>query len=160
MNKIFITLFIAVFGLAMPPSASPAQHGHGGTGVQQQPAMKMDNTDVFADGLQVTFMVMQNEMHKGMLEKMEMKDDLEPGTTHDVMVLIRDEKTGKELADARVALKVVGPDEQEQVKAASYKKMMRTYDAYFNLVEPGKYQVLALFESGGQKRAIGISYEK
>jgi len=160
MKKIFVVLFIAVFGLAMLPSSSRAQHEHGGGAAKQQPAMKMDNTDVFADGVQITFMVMRNEMHKGMLEKMKMNNDLEPGTTHDVMVLIRDEKTGKELADAQVTLKVVGPDEKEQVKAASYKKMMRTYDAYFNLAEPGKYQVLVLFESGGQKRAIGISYER
>lgn len=50
--------------------------------------MKMDNTDVFADGVQITFMVMCNEMHKGMLDKMKMKDDLEPGTNHDIMVFL------------------------------------------------------------------------
>ncbi|MFH1077637.1 MAG: hypothetical protein V1753_12560 [Pseudomonadota bacterium] len=121
MKKFLAVLFISVFGLLMLPSSSLAQHGHGGGGGQQQPAMKMDNRDVFADGVQITFMVMRNEMHKGMLEKMKMKDDLEAGTTHDIMVLIRDEKTGKELADAQVTLKVIGPDEKEQVKSANYK---------------------------------------
>ena len=160
MKKFLAVLFISTFGLLMLPASSPAEHGHGGSSAQQRLAMKMENTDVFADGVQITFMVMRNEMHKGMLDKMKMKDDLEPGTNHDIMVLIRDEKTGKELSDAQVTLKVTGPDEKEQVKAANYKKMMRTYDAYFNLAEPGRYQVLVLFESGGQKRAIGISYEK
>ena len=160
MKKFLAVLFIAVFGLATLPSSSPAQHGHGGSGVQQKPAIKMGNTDVFADGIQITFMVMRNEMHKGMLEKMKMKDDLEPGTTHDIMVLIRDENAGKEITDAQVTLKVIGPDEKEQVKSANYKKMMRTYDAYFNLAEPGRYQVSVLFENGGKKRVIGFSYDK
>lgn len=159
MKKILAVLFIAVFGLSVFPSPSLAEHGHMGAGAHQQPAMKMDSTDIFVDGLQVTFMIMKNEMHKGMLAKMKMKDDLEAGTTHDVMVVIRDEKTGRELTDTRVTLKVIGPDENEQVKAANYKEMMRSYDAYFNLTDKGKYQVLALFELGGQKRSIGISYE-
>ncbi len=162
MKKILGVLLIAVIGLSMFPPRSVAEHGHGGmmgAQPQQQPAMKMDSTDVFADGVQVTFMIMRNEMHKGMLEKMKMKEEPEAGTTHDIMVLIRDEKTGRELTGARVTLKVIGPDENEQVKAANYKEMMRTYDTYFNFAEKGKYQVLALFEIGGQKRAIGISYE-
>ena len=160
MKKFFAALFIAVIGFTMLPSSSPAQHSHGGNGAQGQPAMKMDNTDVFVDGLQITFMAMTNEMHKLHLKQMKMKDDLEPGTTHHVMVLIRDEKTGKELMDGRVTLKVIGPDEQEQVKPAIFNKMMRGYAAYFNLGESGRYQVLALFESGGQKRTIGISYDR
>ena len=162
MRKILVVLFITVVGLSMFPPCSLAEHGHEGmmgAQPQQQPAMKMDSTDVFADGVQVTFMIMRNEMHKGMLQKMKMKDDLEAGTTHDVMVVIRDEKTGRELTNVRVTLKVIGPDDNEQVKAANYKEMMRTYDAYSNLAEKGKYQVLALFEIGGQKRAIGISHE-
>jgi hypothetical protein len=75
------------------------------------------------------------------------------------MVLVWDEESGKELTDAKVTLKVVGPDDKEQVRAANYKEMMRTHDGYFNLSEKGKYQVLVLFESDGQKRAIGISHD-
>ncbi len=171
MKKIIAVLFIPVMGLLLLSLPAMAQHdhgahgGHGGHGGgaqgapagQQEPALKMTSTDVFADGLQATFMVMRNEMHRGMLAQMKMKDDVEPGTTHDVMVLLRDEKTGREFTDLRVTLKVVGPDDQEQVKPGNYKSMMRTYDTYFKLKEPGRYQIFVLFETGGQKRVIGLS---
>ncbi len=166
MKKNFSFLFIAVLGLIMLPSFTLAEHGHGhlhgqaDSGASPKPAMKMDSTDVFADGVQITFMVMENKMHKGMLQQMKMKDDLEPGTTHDIMVLIRDEKTGREFTDQQVTLKVVGPDEKEQVKPASYKTMMRSYDAYFDLAEPGSYRIFVLFEMGGKKRAVGLSYDR
>ncbi len=158
MRKVLSVVAISFFGLFALWSVSSAQH-HGGGATQAQPAMKMPSTEVFADGVQVTFMVMRNEMHKGMLKRMNMKEDLEQGTTNNIMVLIQDEKTGKELTGAAVTLKVVGPDGNEQVKTGSYKEMMRTYDAYFNLSEKGKYQVLALFELSGQKRVVGISHE-
>ncbi len=161
----FISLMVSLL-LAWPAMAQHDHGAHGGHGTpgppagHQEPAMKMTNTDVLADGVQVTFMVMANEMHRGMLAQMKMKDDVEPGTTHDIMVLLRDEKTGREFTDLRVTLKVVGPDDKEQVKPGNYKSMMRTYDAYFNLKEPGRYQVLVLFEIGGQKRVIGLSYDR
>ncbi len=159
MKKVLSAVVIVALGLLLFSSFSLAQHMQGGSGEKPQPAMKMNSTDVVADGLQVTFMVMRNETHKGMLEKMKMKEALEPGSTHNIMVLVRDEKTGKELTGGKVTLKLVSPDEKEQVKSANYKEMMRTYDAYFNLAETGRYQVTALFEIGGQKRAVGISYD-
>jgi hypothetical protein len=159
MKKFLSIVSVSLLGLLTITALAFSQHGHGGGAGNQQPAMKMNSTDVFADGLQVTFMVMRNTTHKGMLEKMKMKEELEPGSTHNIMVLIRDEKTGKEFTNGKVILKVVGPDEKEQVKSANYKEMMRTYDAYFNLSGEGKYQVAALFEISGQKRVVGISFE-
>jgi hypothetical protein len=159
MKKFLSMVSVSLLGLLSITALAFSQHGHGGGAGNQQPAMKMNSTDVFADGLQVTFMVMRNEMHKGMIEKMKMKEALEPGSTHNIMVLIRDEKTGKEFTDGRVTLKVVGPDDKDQVKSANYKEMMRTYDAYFNLSGEGKYQVAALFEISGQKRVVGVSFE-
>lgn len=75
------------------------------------------------------------------------------------MVLLKDEKTGKELTGARVSLKVVDSDEDEQIKTGSYKKIMRAYDAYFKLSETGKYMITVLLDTGAQKRSIGISYD-
>jgi hypothetical protein len=37
--------------------------------------------------------------------------------------------------------------------------MMKSYDAYFNLKEKGKYQVMILFKIEEQKRTAGIYYE-
>ena len=159
MKKLLSAVAIVALGLLLFSSFSFAQHMHGEDGEKPQPAMKMNSTDVFADGLQVTFMVMRNETHKGMLEKMKMKEALEPGSTHNIMVLVRDEKTGKELTGGKVTLKLVSPDEKEQIKSTNYTEMMRTYDAYFNLSETGRYQVTAQFETAGQKRTVGMSYD-
>lgn len=162
MRKCLLVASVLIFGLVILSSFSLAQH-HGGAATQPrsqpQPAMKMASTDVFADGTQITVMVMRNETHKGMLQKMNMEEELEPGTTHNIMVLVRDEKTGKELTGSKVTLKVVDPDEKEQVKPGNYKEMMRTYDAYFKLADKGRHQVLVLFESGGNKRTVGVSYD-
>jgi hypothetical protein len=48
---------------------------------------------------------------------------------------------------------------KEQIKTGSYKKVMRTYDAYFKLSETGKYMITVLLDTGAQKRSIGISYD-
>lgn len=148
---------IAVVFLLSFSSLSFAQHGH--TEDKAQPAMKMASTDVFADGLEATFMVMMNDSHKTMLKNMKMKEDLEPGTTHNVMILIKDEKTGKEFSDIPVTIKVIDPNDNEQTKSGSFKEMMKTYDAYFNMREKGKYRIQVLFETHGLKRSIGMSYE-
>ncbi len=102
---------------------------------------------------------MPNSSHKNMLKNMKMEDDIEPGSTHNIMVLLKDEKTGEEFAGARVSLKVVDSDDGEQMKTASYKKMMRTYDAYFKLAKTGKYMITVLLDTGALKRSIGLSYE-
>ena len=159
MKKILSSFVIAVFGLLVVSALSFAQHMPTADAEKTQASMKMNSTDVRADGLQVTFMVMRNETHKGMLEKMKMNEQIEQGSTHNIMIVIRDEKTGKEFTGGKVTLKLVTPDEKEQVRKTNYKDMMKTYDAYFNLSETGRYQVLAEFETGGQKRAVGMSYD-
>jgi hypothetical protein len=88
-----------------------------------------------------------------------MPDNIEPGSTHNIMVLLKDEKTGEEFTGARVSLKVVDSDDGEQIKTGSYNKMMRTYDAYFKLATTDKYVIIMLLDTGTQKRSIGLSYE-
>ncbi len=157
MKKVLLAALVPLFVSFSLTSLSFAEHGH--MAAEKQPAMKMASTDVVADGLVVTFMVMPNSSHKNMLKNMKMEDDIEPGSTHNIMVLLKDEKTGEEFAGARVSLKVVDSDDGEQMKTASYKKMMRTYDAYFNLAKKGKYMITVLLDTGNQKRSIGLSYE-
>ena len=159
MKKILSALLVSLFMLFSLASPSLAQHGHMGAEKQPEMKMKMASTDVVADGLVVTFMVMPNSTHKGMLKNMKMEDDIEPGSSHNIMVLIKDEKSGGEFPGARVSLKVADADDEEQIKTGSYKKMMRTYDAYFTLTKTGKYTITVLLDTGVQKRSIGISYE-
>jgi len=121
--------------------------------------MKMDTKEVIVEGIKVTFQIMDNKEHKKMLQDMKMKEDIETGTTHNITVALKDEKTQKEITDAQINMKVVDPKGKDQIKALKYEEMMKSYDAYFNLKEKGKYQVMVLFKVGEQKRTAGIYYE-
>lgn len=153
MKKLLSVLGILVVGLFVLSSVSVAQHGHGGT------KMKMETKDVLVEGIKVSFMVMLNENHKKMLADMKMKEDIEPGTTHNITVTLKDEKTQKEITDAQIQMKVVDPKGKDQIKTLKYEEEMKSYDAYFNLPDKGKYQVLVLFKSGEKKGTAGIYHE-
>jgi hypothetical protein len=133
-----------------------AQHGHGG---MKSEGMKMETKDVLVEGVKVSFMVMGNESHKKMLKDMKMKEDIEPGTTHNITVTLKEEKTQKEIPDAQVNMKVVDPKGKDQIKSLKYEEEMKSYDAYFNLPEKGKYQIMVLVKTGDQKRTAGIYYD-
>ena len=147
--------FISVFGLLVLsffyalPSFS-AQHQHGGMSMGMP--MKMDTKEVIVEGVKVTFQLMDNEEHKKMLKDMKMKEDIEPGTTHIISVTLTDVKSQKEMTDAQINMKVIDPKGKDQIKPLKYQEMMKSYEAYFNLPEKGKYQVIILFKIGDQKR--------
>ena len=146
-----------VVGLFFLSSFASAQHQHGGAPTGG--AMKMESKDVLVEGVKVSFTVMVNDEHRKMLKDMNMKEDIESGTTHNITVVLKDEKTGKEITNAQVNMKVVDPKGKDQVKPLKYDEMMKSYDAYFDLKEKGKYQVLILFKVGEQKRTAGIYHE-
>jgi hypothetical protein len=131
---------------------------HGGMGMGSS-SMKMDTREVLVEGVKVTFQIMANEEHKKMLKDMKMEEDVEGGTTHNFTVTLKDEKTQKEIADAQVTMKVVDPKGKDQIKQLKYEEMMKSYDAYFNLPDKGKYQVMVLVKNGDQKIPAGIYYE-
>lgn len=157
MKKLISVLGILVFCLFAFTSISLAQHSHGGmtTGT----SMKMDTKEVIVEGVKVTFQIMDNKEHKKMLKDMKMKEDVETGTTHNITVILKDEKTQKEIPNAQINMKVVDPKGKDQIKSLKYEGIMKSYDAYFNLPEKGKYQVMVLFKIGDQKRTAGIYYE-
>jgi len=121
--------------------------------------MKMDTKEVLVEGVKITFQIMANDEHRKMLKDMKMKEDIEPGTTHNITVILKDEKTQKEITNAQINMKVIDPKGKDQVKSMKYEEMMKSYDAYFNLKEKGKYQVMILFKAGEQKRTAGMYYE-
>jgi hypothetical protein len=148
-----ISTFIVLFGFTQ---IAIAQHSHGGMGSS---TMKMDTKEVLVEGAKVTFQIMANEEHQKMLKDMKMKEDIEPGTTHNITVTLKDEKSQKEVTDATVNMKVVDPAGKDQIKPLKYDDSMKSYDAYFNLKEKGKYQVIILFKAGEKKSTAGIYYE-
>lgn len=153
MKKLLSMLGVLVMGLFVLSSVSLAQHGHG------KASMKMETKDILVEGIKVSFMVMANESHKKMLQDMKMKEDIEPGTTHNITVILKDEKTQKEITDAEIQMKVVDPKGKDQIKSLKYEAEMKSYDAYFNLPAKGKYQVLVLFKTGEKKGTAGMYYE-
>jgi hypothetical protein len=155
MKKMLSVLGILVVGLFFLSTNSQAQHSHGGMGTQ----MKMDTKEVLVEGIKVTFQIMANDEHRKMLKDMKMKEDIEPGTTHNITVILKDEKAQKEVTDAQISMKVVDPKGKDQIKPLKYEDEMKSYDAYFNLPGKGKYQVMILFKIGEQKRTAGIYYD-
>jgi len=159
MKKLFDILGMVIFVLTLSllSSVCLAQHGHGG--MSTGTSMKMETKEVIVEGVKVVFQIMSNEEHKKMLKEMKMKEDIEPGTTHNITVTLKDEKTQKEITDAQVMMKVIDPKGKDQIKNLKYEKDMKSYDAYFNLLEKGKYQVMILFKIGDKKGTAGIHYE-
>jgi len=158
MKRLVSLLVLLVFSLFMAVSISSAQHMHGGMGMGSS-SMKMDTREVLVEGIKVTFQIMANGEHQKMLKDMKMKEEIEPGTTHNITVTLKDEKSQKEITDAQVTMKVVDPKGKDQIKAMKYEGMMKSYDAYFNLPETGKYQVMVLVKNGDQKIPAGIYYD-
>jgi hypothetical protein len=130
---------------------------HGG--MSMGTPMKMDTREVLVEGVKVTFQIMANGEHQKMLKDMKMKEEVESGTTHNITVTLKDEKSQKEIGDAQVTMKVVDPKGKDQIKDMRYEGMMKSYDAYFNLPDKGKYQVMVLVKKGDQKIPAGVYYE-
>jgi hypothetical protein len=162
-RRIFVVAF-AIAGVFAFAPVSNAQHGHGDAEVEhgstQSGTMVMDSTEVFGQELEASFMVMRNENHRNMLKNMKLTDDIEPGTTNNIMVKLKEYPSGKEIAEERVAIKVVTPDGKEQFKPANYKKMMKTWDAYFALRESGKYEISVIVEKDNHKRTVGFIHNQ
>ena len=136
---------------------SLAQHSHGG--MSMGTPMKMDTKEVLVEGVKVSFQIMANDEHQKMLKDMKMKEDIEPATTHNITVTLKDEKSQKEITDAKINMKVIDPKGKDQIRTLKYEGEMKSYDAYFNLPEKGKYQIMILAKVGEKKTTAGIYYE-
>ena len=155
MKRLFSILGILGLSLFFFSSLSLAQHGHGMGGG----SMKMETKEVLVEGVKVVFQIMANDEHKKMLKDMKMKEEVEPGTTHNITVTLKDEKSQKEITDAQINMKVVDPKGKDQIKTLKYEGEMKSYDAYFSLPEKGKYQIMILAKVGEKKTTAGIYYE-
>jgi hypothetical protein len=158
MPRLVIILNVFVLSFFLLSSASLAQHGHGhGMGSS---AMKMETREVLVEGVKVTFQIMANDEHRKMLKEMKMKENMEPGTTHNITVVLKDGKTLTEITDAQITMKVIDPKGKDQIKDMKYEEAMKSFDSYFNLSDKGKYQVIVLVKRGDRKIPAGIYYER
>ena len=157
MKRLVSVLVLLAFSLFTIASISSAQHMHGG--MSMGTPMKMDTREVLVEGVKVTFQIMANGEHQKMLKDMKMKEEVESGTTHNITVTLKDEKAQKEITDAQINMKVVDPKGKDQIKTLKYEGEMKSYDAYFNLPDKGKYQVMVLVKKGDQKIPAGVYYE-
>jgi hypothetical protein len=157
MKRVISIIGLSVFSFFTFVSVPLAQHSHGGMSMGS--SMKMDTKEVLVEGVKVTFQMMANDEHQKMLKDMKMKEVIEPGTTHNITVMLKDEKTQKEMANAQISMKVVDPKGKDQIKTLKYDGEMKSYDAYFNLPEKGKYQIMILAKVGEKKTTAGIYYE-
>jgi len=157
MKSLISVVGVSVFCLFTFVSVPLAQHSHGG--MSMGTPMKMDTKEVLVEGVKVTFQIMANDEHQKMLKDMKMKEDIEPGTTHNITVTLKDEKSQKEMTNAQISMKVVDPKGKDQIKPLKYEGEMKIYDAYFNLPEKGKYQIMILAKVGEKKTTAGIYYD-
>jgi hypothetical protein len=152
----WLALCVAIAAMATP-AVSSAQHVHGhGSGGG---GMKMDTLEVLVEGLKVTFQIMANPENRKMLKEMKMKDDIEAGTTHNVTVTLTDPATQTSITDAAVSMKVIDPTGAEQIKRLKYEGSMKSFDAYFNLPDKGRYELLVLIRQGDRRTTAGVYYE-
>jgi esterase/lipase len=157
MKRLVCFLGVLTLSFFILTSFSFAQHSHGG--VSMGTPMKMETKDVLVEGVKVTFQMMTNEEHQKMLKDMKMKEDIEPGTTHNITATLKDVRTQKDITDVQITMKVVDPKGKDQIKALKYEDMMKSYDAFFNLPDKGKYQLMILAKTGEKKITAGVYYE-
>ncbi len=154
-NNVLVVFFSSV--IIMVPDLSSAQHthGHGSSGGN----MKMDTREVLVENFKVTFQIMANNEHRKMLKDMNMKDDIEAGTTHNVTVTLSDPVAQTLITDAAISMKVVDPTGEDQIKRLKYEDSMKSYDGYFNMPDKGRYELLVLIRQGDRRTSAGAYYE-
>ncbi len=104
--------------------------------------------EIALDGYKLTFEILPS---KEFLEKTKKTDKelaaseeamfrMDKSMTHHFFVTIKDEKTGKEIKDAKVKIKVITPKKENDIEMTMY--MTNHFCHYFKLAEKGKYEIL------------------
>ena len=134
MKKMTI-LIAATLALSAPLAALAAEHDHGSMKMDHDSGMtgkgKAAHEEV-VDGVKATFSLFDI---KAKMKEMGMKD------THHIMVMFTDAKSGKQLGEGDVTMKVQGPDKAEQTK--DLMGMAGGFGSDFSMPTKGKYGVMA-----------------
>lgn len=134
MKKMTI-LISALFAFLAPMTSFAMDHEsmkmeHGG----MMSMGKLAHEEV-VDGVKATFNVIDI---KAKMAEMGMKE------THHIMVVFTDVKSGKQLGEGEVKVKVQGPDKSEQLK--DLMGMEGGFGADFTMPKKGKYGVMVKFQ--------------
>jgi len=144
MKKLAIFLAAAALTVAAP-LASFAAHDHNAMdhGKDMMARGSAAHEEIF-DGVKATFEVLDmREQMKGGKMPAGLKE------THHIMVKFTDVKSGKTLTEGEVKVKVMAPDKTEQTK--ELKGMQGHFGADFNLLQKGKYGIMAKFQVKDRK---------
>jgi phage tail sheath gpL-like len=110
-------------------------------------AGKLAHVEVVA-GVKATFRIIDI---KAKMKEMGMKE------THHIMVAFSDAESGAELREGEVKVKVLGPDNKEQVKTLM--GMEGGFGSDFTMPEKGKYRIMAKFKlMDGKVRNVKFWY--
>ncbi len=147
-----IVFSASLASFAMDNKSMPMEHGG-----QMMHKSNIVHEEV-ADGVKVAFaLINMKEQMKGMEMPAGMKE------THHLMVEFKDAKSGKELTKGEVKVKVIAPDNSEQVKnlmsMGGMAGMGAGFGADFDFSKKGKYGVMVKFKlSDGKVRSVKFWY--
>jgi hypothetical protein len=148
-----LTLLLALlFPLAPAPAgAMEMEHGRSHASGHEQmkhTAAPAQNTyQEVVEGVRAEFQVMS-------LASMNMKDPA--GNTHHVMVRFFDNNTNEQITDAVGKVKVIAPDDAEQISPLT--NYSGVYAANMTFAQHGKYGIICLFKAAGKKGLIKFWY--
>jgi len=150
MKKITLIITTATFALSLPMTILAAEHEHGSMKMEHGGMMSMGKAahEAVVEGVKASFVVIDN---REMMKEMKMKE------SHHIMVMFTEPKSGKQLSEGEVTVKVLAPDKKEEVKALM--EMERGFGADFTMRKPGKYGVMAKFQlKDGKVRSAKFWY--
>lgn len=148
-------LVAAIFALSAPLVVSAVEHGsknkemdHGGMHTMG----KTIHTEI-VDGVKATFTLIDMKAQmKGMEMPAGMKD------THHLMIMFKDNKSGKTLSEGQVKVKISGPDKSSQTKTLM--GMSGGFGSDISMPVTGKYGIMTKFQlKDGKVRASQFWYE-
>jgi hypothetical protein len=160
--KKMTVLIAAALALSAPLTVLAVEHDHGSMPMDHG-AMKMEHGghmmgkvahEEVVDGVKATFKFLDI---KAKMKEMGMKE------THHLMVEFTDAKTGKNLSEGMVTVKIMAPDKSEQTRELMAMPGMEGMGAGFGadleMPHKGKYGVMAKFKlKDGKVRSVKFWY--
>ena len=155
MKRTAAVLVAAIFALSAPLIVSAMEHGakHKEMGHGGMHTMGKTIHSEIVDGVKATFtLIDMKEQMKGMEMPAGMKD------THHLMIMFKDNKTGKTLSEGQVKVKISGPNKSSQIK--NLMGMSGGFGSDVTMPVKGKYGIMTKFQlKDGKVRASQFWYE-
>jgi len=108
------------------------------------------------DGYILNYSVQTADEHKKMMTDMKIdpaKMKMTPQATHFFSLEMKG-ADGKVVDNAVVRVKIIDPDQKDQIQWAEFLKEMNHFSCDFNMQKKGKYGVIVLFKTADEKKHI------